>query len=94
MPSASRLSWLNSAVQSRIAVIAGDGIGKEVTAEAVKILDTIGGVDLHHLPWGADHYLRPDARASAILAAVLRCLAETLSPASTETGVTVASLPR
>ena len=41
----------------RIAVIPGDGIGKEVTAEAVKILEAIGGVDLHHLPWGADHYL-------------------------------------
>ena len=41
----------------RIAVIPGDGIGKEVTAEAVKILETIGGLDLHHLPWGADHYL-------------------------------------
>jgi len=34
-------------------VIPGDGIGKEVTAEAVKILETIGGLDLHHLPWGA-----------------------------------------
>ena len=62
-----------------------------------------GGVllaDAIHLPgmlypvWGADHYLRPDVRASAILAAVLRYLAETLSPASTETRVTVASLPR
>ena len=39
-------------------MIPGDGIGKEVTAEAVKILEAIGGVDLHHLPWGADHYLR------------------------------------
>jgi 3-isopropylmalate dehydrogenase len=42
---------------AKIAVIAGDGIGKEVTAEAVTILEAIGGVDLHHLPWGADHYL-------------------------------------
>ena len=41
----------------RIAVIPGDGIGEEVIAEAVKILEAIGGVDLHHLPWGADHYL-------------------------------------
>jgi 3-isopropylmalate dehydrogenase len=40
-----------------VAVIPGDGIGKEVTAEAVKILEAIGGVDLHHLPWSADHYL-------------------------------------
>jgi hypothetical protein len=44
--------------------------------------------------WGADHYLRPDARASAILAAVLRYLAETLSPASAATDAAVASLPR
>jgi 3-isopropylmalate dehydrogenase len=46
----------------RIAVIAGDGIGKDVTAEAVKVLDAMAAVsgrpiDLVHLPWGADHYL-------------------------------------
>src|SRR6187200_649232 len=45
-----------------IAVIAGDGIGKEVTAEAAKVLSAIGqrfGRPLHleQLPWGADHYL-------------------------------------
>ena len=40
-----------------IAVIAGDGIGPEVTAEAVKILQALGGMEFHHLPWGADHYL-------------------------------------
>jgi 3-isopropylmalate dehydrogenase len=44
-------------VAQRIGVIPGDGIGKEVTAEAVKILEAIGGLDLHHLPWSADHYL-------------------------------------
>jgi len=44
-------------VTSRIAVIPGDGIGKEVTSEAVRILDALGGVDLHTLPWGADHFL-------------------------------------
>jgi 3-isopropylmalate dehydrogenase len=42
----------------RVAVIAGDGIGKEVIAEAVKVLDVIGGVQLEHLPWSADHYLQ------------------------------------
>ena len=46
----------------RIAIIPGDGIGKEVTAEAVKVLTTVGErfgtrLDLEHLPWGADHYL-------------------------------------
>jgi len=47
----------------RIAVIPGDGIGVEVTAEAVKILRRVADVfgrrlDLEMLPWGADHYLK------------------------------------
>src|SRR6187401_285005 len=47
----------------KIAVIAGDGIGKDVTAEAVKVLKSAGVAfgrrfDLEHLPWGADHYLK------------------------------------
>jgi len=47
----------------RIAVIPGDGIGKDVTAEAVKVLQAIGEVsgaplDLEMLPWSADHYLK------------------------------------
>ena len=46
-----------------IAVIAGDGIGRDVTAEAVKVLGALGEVGgrrptLEHLPWSADHYLR------------------------------------
>ena len=40
-----------------IAVIAGDGIGKEVTAEAVRVLEAVGGLRFLHLPWSADHYL-------------------------------------
>jgi 3-isopropylmalate dehydrogenase len=45
-----------------IAIIPGDGIGKEVTAEAVKVLDAVAdrfgrGFNLQHLPWSADHYL-------------------------------------
>jgi 3-isopropylmalate dehydrogenase len=44
-------------VLHRIAVIPGDGIGPEVTAEAVKVLEALGGVELHELPWGANHYL-------------------------------------
>jgi 3-isopropylmalate dehydrogenase len=52
-----------SARTFRIAVIPGDGIGPDVTAEAVKVIRTVGEVfgrrfDLEHLPWGADHYLR------------------------------------
>ena len=47
----------------RIAVIPGDGIGIDVTAEAVKVLRAVGDVfgrrfDLETLPWGADYYLR------------------------------------
>ena len=46
----------------RIAVIAGDGIGKDVTAEAVKVLKAVGDAfgrrfDLEPLPWSADHFL-------------------------------------
>lgn len=47
----------------RIAVIPGDGIGKDVTAEAVKVLEAVrdvagGGLDLERLPWGADYFLQ------------------------------------
>jgi 3-isopropylmalate dehydrogenase len=46
----------------RIAVIPGDGIGKEVTAEAVKAIEAAAAVtgeklELQTLPWSADHYL-------------------------------------
>jgi len=41
----------------RIAAIAGDGIGPEVIAEAVKVLEAIGGCEIEHLRWGAEHYL-------------------------------------
>ena len=46
----------------RIAVIPGDGIGKDVTVEAIKVLKAVAGkfgltVDLEHLPWGADYFL-------------------------------------
>jgi 3-isopropylmalate dehydrogenase len=47
----------------RLAVIAGDGIGKEVTAEAVKVIRRVGEVfgrsfDIEELPWGADYFLQ------------------------------------
>jgi len=46
----------------RVAVIPGDGIGKDVTAEAVKVLEAIGessgrSLKMTELPWSADHYL-------------------------------------
>ncbi len=47
----------------RLAIIPGDGIGKEVTAEAVTVLARVGEVfgrklELEHLPWGADYFLK------------------------------------
>jgi 3-isopropylmalate dehydrogenase len=47
----------------RIAIIAGDGIGKEVTAEALKVLKKVGSAfgrsfDVEPLPWSADYYLQ------------------------------------
>jgi isocitrate/isopropylmalate dehydrogenase len=45
-------------VAKRVAVIAGDGIGKEVVAEALKVLHALGGLDIEPLPWSADYYLQ------------------------------------
>jgi 3-isopropylmalate dehydrogenase len=47
----------------RIAVVPGDGIGVEVTAEAVRALEAVAAASgrrarLTHFPWGADHYLK------------------------------------
>jgi 3-isopropylmalate dehydrogenase len=47
----------------KIAVIPGDGIGKEVTAEAVKVIEAVGQrfglpFELEHLPWSADYFLQ------------------------------------
>ena len=50
---------LKTESRKRIAVIPGDGIGKEVIPEAVKVIQASGaGVDLTHFDWGADRYLR------------------------------------
>src|SRR3954469_3621375 len=47
----------------RIAVVPGDGIGTEVIAEAVRVLEAAASasarhVRLTHFEWGADHYLK------------------------------------
>src|SRR5437588_12921124 len=47
----------------RIAVIPGDGIGVETTAEAVKAIRTVADVfgrsiELEMLPWSAEHFLQ------------------------------------
>jgi 3-isopropylmalate dehydrogenase len=44
--------------KKRIAVIPGDGIGKEVIPQAVKVMQAVGAaVDLTQFDWGADRYL-------------------------------------
>src|SRR5580692_10125259 len=49
--------------KARIAVIAGDGIGKEVTPEAVKVLRAVTApakrpLEIVEFDWGADRYLK------------------------------------
>jgi 3-isopropylmalate dehydrogenase len=61
----------------RIAVIPGDGIGVETTAEAVKVIRAAGDVfgqrfDLEMLPWGADHFLQTGVTIPADGYAMLR----------------------
>src|SRR5258708_6654647 len=46
----------------KIAVIAGDGVGQEVTPEAIRVLDRAAArgeaaFDYTHYDWGAEHYL-------------------------------------
>lgn len=49
-------------VTHKIAVVAGDGIGPEVIAEGVKVLDAISELDggfrfeFTYFPWGCDYY--------------------------------------
>ena len=45
-----------------MAVLPGDGIGRDVTREAVKVLEVAKErwrlpIELEEKPWGADHYL-------------------------------------
>src|SRR6202049_3036932 len=48
----------NVSATKRIAVIAGDGIGKEVIPQAVKVIEAVGAaVELTSFDWGADRYL-------------------------------------
>ena len=48
----------------KIAVIAGDGIGPEVIAEGVKVLECVAKLDggfrfeFTHFPWGCEYYLK------------------------------------
>src|SRR5215218_4414387 len=61
----------------RVAVIPGDGIGKEVVGEAVRALgrvaDVFGGtVAIEQIPWGADYYLQTGVTVPANGYAMLR----------------------
>jgi isocitrate/isopropylmalate dehydrogenase len=47
----------------KIAVIAGDGIGKEVVSERIRVLEAAGrkfgfGFQWDELPWSCDYYLQ------------------------------------
>lgn len=50
----------------KIGVIAGDGIGPEVIAEGVKVLEAVAALDggfqfdFTHYPWGCEYYLQTD----------------------------------
>ncbi len=49
---------VNAIKMKRIAVIPGDGIGKEVIPQAVKVMQAVGAaVELTSFNWGADRYL-------------------------------------
>jgi len=45
-------------VPQRVAIIPGDGIGRDVVAEVVPILRALGDLQLEQLPWSADYYLQ------------------------------------
>ena len=54
-------------LEHKIAVIAGDGIGPEVIAEGVKVLNAVAEIDggfsfdFTHYPWGCEYYLENGA---------------------------------
>ncbi|HYM79743.1 MAG TPA: 3-isopropylmalate dehydrogenase [Candidatus Dormibacteraeota bacterium] len=52
--------------KKRIAVIPGDGIGKEVIPQAVKVIQATGAaLELTDFDWGADRYLRDQTTVPA-----------------------------
>ncbi len=63
----------------KIAVLPGDGIGEEVVAQGLRVLDEVArregfGVDRTVYPHGADHYLKTgEAMPPAVLAEMGRC---------------------
>jgi tartrate dehydrogenase/decarboxylase/D-malate dehydrogenase len=56
---------VNDVKTHRIAVIAGDGIGQEVTPAAITVLEAAGrragfGLEWQHFPWGSQYYIDND----------------------------------
>jgi tartrate dehydrogenase/decarboxylase/D-malate dehydrogenase len=41
-----------------IAVIAGDGVGKEVIPAGLRVLEAVTSLDIQMLPWGAEYYAK------------------------------------
>jgi 3-isopropylmalate dehydrogenase len=49
----------NSSIKKRVAVVPGDGIGKEVVAQAVNVVKATGApIEIKEFDWSADRYLR------------------------------------
>jgi tartrate dehydrogenase/decarboxylase/D-malate dehydrogenase len=44
--------------QFRIAVIPGDGIGKEVVPEGLRVLEAVGSFAFESFPWGCEYFLQ------------------------------------
>jgi 3-isopropylmalate dehydrogenase len=62
LPSAAVSAHPRDKRPQRIAVLPGDGIGKDVTTEAMKVLEAAAErwslpIELEHQPWSADHFL-------------------------------------
>src|SRR5260370_11260390 len=67
---AAKLPLRGGGKAARIAVIPGDGIGKEVTPEAVKVLRAVAApaqrqMEFIEFDWGADKYLREEVTLPA-----------------------------
>jgi len=73
----SKLTLRSGGPAARIAVIPGDGIGKEVTPEAVKVLRAVAvagkrALEFVEFDWGADKYLREGVSLPAGAVEMLR----------------------
>ena len=51
-----------------IAVIAGDGVGKEVIPAGLRVLGAVASLDVEILPWGSEYYAKTGPVISALRA--------------------------